>query len=160
MERFIRERWQRNFRRKRKALRDLVKEPIKHAFFARRFWDILRSILTVNLSVGYVRQRPHCPVLWGNFYIVTVPFPNYPPAPSRTFKRPMNTPLSYVVHTLEVLAIHPPRTEERRRLLLPPLIPLLNTNPSASSCITKLKINHKAIKVKRSFESIVSALLS
>lgn len=89
------------------------------------------------------------------------PFPTTPPPPSsRTFKRPMNTPLSYVVHTLEVLAIHPPRTEERRRLLLPPLIPLLNTNPSASSCITKLKINHKAIKVKRSFESIVSALLS
>ena len=87
------------------------------------------------------------------------PFPTTPPPPSRTFKRPMNTPLSYVVHTLEVLAIHPPRTEERRRLLLPPLIPLLNTNPSASSCITKLKINHKAIKVKRSFESIVSALL-
>ena len=94
------------------------------------------------------------------FYkIIFISWPFSSPATPQV-KRPMSTRLNYVVHTLEVLAIHPPRTEERRRLLLPPLIPLLSTNPSASSCITKLKINHKVIKVKRSFESIVSALLS
>ena len=90
---------------------------------------------------------------------MTVSFPNYPPPP-RTFKRPISGRLNFVVHTVEVLAIHPPRTEERRRLLLPPFFILLNINPSASSCITKLKISHKVTKVKRSFESIISALIS